>query len=45
MNERTPHDVNEPAKIGEHDESCICDECVPMIGEPPAPLYIEREAT
>jgi hypothetical protein len=37
--------ANEPANACEHDEPCIRDECVPMIGEPPAPLYIEREAT
>jgi len=37
--------ANEPAKLGEHDEPCPCGECVPMIGEPPAPLYTEREAT
>ena len=42
MNERTPHDVNEPANACEHGESCIRDECVPLIGEPPAPLYTER---
>ncbi len=37
--------ANEPANACEHGESCIRDGCVPMIGEPPAPLYIEREAT
>ncbi len=37
--------ANESANACEHDESCPCDECVPMIGEPPARLYIESEAT
>ncbi len=34
--------ANEPANACEHGESCIRDECVPLIGEPPAPLYTER---
>jgi hypothetical protein len=37
--------ANEPANDCEHDEPCTRAECVPMIGEPPAPLYTEREAT